>query len=48
MGRGAWQATVQGAAKSWTQLSTMQHHNLIHASTYNVNLVSKLYILFIL
>ena len=25
MGRGAWQATVHGAANSWTQLSTHTH-----------------------
>ena len=34
MGRGAWQATVHGATKSWTQLSTAEHHhNLTHALT---------------
>ena len=47
LGRGARQATVHGATKSWTQLSTTQHHHrLIHALTQNVNLVFKLYIYF--
>ena len=29
-GRGAWQATVQGAAKSWTQLSNWVHNKTAH------------------
>ena len=37
MDRGAWQATVHGVAKSWTQLSTDTHtythtHTHTHAS----------------
>ena len=29
-GRGAWRATVQGAAKSWTQLSNGVHNKTAH------------------
>ena len=28
MGRGAWQATVHGVAKSWTQLKQLSIHSL--------------------
>ena len=36
--RGAWQATVHGATKNWTQLSTHAHthtHTHIHTSSRN-------------
>ena len=28
--RGAWQATVHGVAKGWTQLSNSQSHTRVH------------------
>ena len=36
MDRGAWQATVHGVAKSWTQLS--DYHSLQGLETGNSNL----------
>ena len=33
MDRGAWQATVHGVAKSWTQLSMIAHTCYLHISS---------------
>ena len=36
MDRGVWRATVYGAAKSWTQLST-HTHRLTHTDSHTTN-----------
>ena len=44
MDRGAWKATVHGAAKSWTQLATNTHthtHTHTHTGMTDYNSVSK-------
>ena len=45
MDRGAWQATVCGAAKSWTRLSDLSVRAHIHTHTYT-HTHTQAYILF--
>ena len=41
MDRGAWQATVHGVAKSWTQLSHPSPHTHTHTHAYDCCSVTK-------
>ena len=39
MDRGAWQASIHGVTKSWTQLSGWALVNLIFTKTFNIEVI---------